>query len=168
MLCNCLSWKHKVQLSETEVNKHTFAIRLSRVLSPQNHSPLWSPLHTWFTVPSPFSAWQELPDVPSLCGRSPQLHSMCAGEQWQGWLGGRMTRYWVLGTVSSGGGKPCLRTMSLLPSMHWRKNCVVWVCVPACCCCYSMATDSNCINGISHSREVIKDSVTRHRLLLAW
>lgn len=55
-----------------------------------------------------------------------------------------------------------------LPSSGGRAVLVGSVCVPAGCCCYSMATGSNHINGISHSRKVIKDSVTRHGLLLAW
>jgi len=82
--------------------------RVSRALSAQNRSPFWSPLHTWFTLPSPLWACQEPPDVPSLCGKSPQLLPMHTGEQWQGWAGRRTLQSGLLRNVGSGKGKPCL------------------------------------------------------------
>lgn len=39
MLCNCLSRKHEVQLSKTEVNKDTLAVGLSAPQSPSSTGP---------------------------------------------------------------------------------------------------------------------------------
>lgn len=169
VLCNCLSGKQKAQFSEVEVNKDTFTFRLS-VPSAQTHSPLWSPLGAQFTLPPPFWAWQEPLGVFSLCFTPCVLGSSAKVGQrqdpkilgsWECWL------KWGETLPLARAGVTPLYPCHLLPTGG---NAVLLgpVCVPAGCCCYSMATGSNHINGISHSRKVIKDSVTRHGLLLAW
>lgn len=162
MLCNCPSGKHEAQFSKVEVNKDTFAFSLS-VPSAQTHSPPWSPLWAWLTLPAPFWAWQEPPGVLNLCFTPCVLGAVPgAGSHSPGCLG---VLAQVRETLPLAGarGHPC---HCLSPGE--KAVLLGSVCVPAGCCCYSMATGSNHINGISNSRKVIKDNVTRHGLLMAW
>lgn len=122
VLCNCLSGKHKAQFSKVEANKDSFAFGLS-VPTAQTHSPLWSPLRAWFTLPPPFGAWRRPPGVscpsasPHVCwGAVPRLgqHPGCSGVSAQ--VRENLVPGWA-------------RVTSLSPSAHGGKSCALGVCV---------------------------------------
>lgn len=174
MLYNCLSWKHEAQLSKTEVNKDTFAIGLS---APQNpfSTELQPPLKSLTCIvhnPIPVLSLAGAPRCPSsLQEVSPASPRECWGAfvRLGGW---EDATSWVIGMVGSGVWKPCLR-----PGPGWRP-------------CYLLPTGGKavwCRSACLHAAvaiawppalillmafhtlgEVIKDSVTRHGLLLAW
>lgn len=157
VLCNRLSQKHEVQLSKTEVSKDTSAIGLSAPQSPSSTGPR-PPLKPLARGSHSHPHWEPgrspQPSQPS-AGRPPSFTPRVLGSSGKAGLAGGCCSPGCSGLlVQARENLACDRRQDdvrVLSSTHWGKSRVVWVCVPACCCCYSMATGSNRINGVPHS-----------------
>lgn len=122
--CDCLSWKHKVQLSKAEVNKDTFAGSSPQPFQHRTATPSEVP-YTQGSLHSRF----EPPDVLSFCGRSPQRHTMRTGERWQSWAGHRGCGGWGLSVQAREPLPPAgARVTCPWSSPRRGKSEAVWVC----------------------------------------
>lgn len=164
MASDCLSRKHKVQLSKAEVNKDTFAGSSPQPFQHRTATPSEVP-YTQGSLHSRF----EPPDVLSFRGRSPQRHTMRTGERRQGWAGGRTPRLWGLRVVSAGKGTPSpSRSQGDVPvifSPPWEKRGGLGLGAAA---AIAWPPASITLMAFHPPQKTTEDSVTRHRLLLAW